>query len=117
MNNQWRQEKRGDFGWSVEEAAEIKALWLAKAEFADPNKKVSGKISKSTSWLLVRKLAKHAADIKPHFNLAWGLCCGSLMAFTMADTLGGGFLIVLPDSPMNFQTIAIERISARTAAN
>src|SRR5207249_4437253 len=37
MNNQWRQEKRGDFGWSsIDGATEIKAFWLAHAEFADP---------------------------------------------------------------------------------
>lgn len=108
MNDQWRQEKRGDFGWSVEGAAEIKAFWLAKAAFADPDAKVSGKIAVSTARMLEQKVAEHAAEITPHPNLSSAIRSGSLTAFGIADKLGGGYLIVFPAGLMNFQTLGTE---------
>jgi len=108
MNDQWRNEKRDDFGWSVEGATEIKALWLAQAEFADPAATASGKISESTAKTIEQKLAEHAAEITPEPSLDSALHSGSLTAFSIADHVGGGYLIVLAAGLMSFQTIATE---------
>ncbi|GAB5535548.1 MAG: hypothetical protein Rubg2KO_17970 [Rubricoccaceae bacterium] len=108
MNDQWRNEKRGDFGWSVEGSTEIKALWLAQADFADPAATASGKISEATGKALEQKLAEHAAEITPKPTLDSALHSGALTAFAIADDVGGGYLIVLAVGLMSFETIATE---------
>lgn len=111
MNDQWRQEKRGEFGWSVEGADEIKAFWLANAAFADPSAKASGTISESTARILKEKVAEHAVEVSPRLNFASAIHSGELTAFSIADNIGGGYLIVFPDGGSNFHTIGMEKPS------
>jgi uncharacterized protein (TIGR02145 family) len=111
MNDQWRQEKRGDFGWSVEGGTEIKAFWLANATFADPSAKVSGKIAESTAKILAEKVVEYSVEISPILKFASALHSGELTAFSVADNMGGGYLIVLPGSQLNFQTLGTEKPS------
>jgi hypothetical protein len=111
-----RNERRGDFGWSVEGSSEIKAFWLAHVEFADPTTKVSGKISDSTAKALERMVADHADEVIPRPNLAAAVLSGSLKAFAVSENLGGGYLIVFASGIMNFVTIATERTSSTPAA-
>lgn len=115
MNGQWRQEKRGDFGWSVEGATEIKAFWLANVAFTDPDASVSGKITESTARVLEEKVAEHAVEITPHPNLSLAMRHGALTAFAIADRLGGGYFIVFSGSQMGFQTIGREEPSRLTS--
>ncbi len=108
MNDQWRQEKRGDFGWSVEGATEIKAFWLANAVLADPDAKATGKVADSTAEMLKQKVTEHATEITPHANFASAVGSGSLTAFAISEELGGGYLIVFPAGLLSFQVLATE---------
>lgn len=94
MLDQWRQEKRGDFGWSVESKSDIKAFWLKNAVFANPDDKVSGKISDSTARILEEKIAEYSAEVTAHSNFSSPNYAGKLTAFAISDDLGGGYLIV-----------------------
>ena len=109
MGDTWRQEKRGDFGWSVEGSSDIKAFWLSHVDFADPNTEVIGKISDATAKVLVRKIAEHAGEITPGPRLVHALQSGLLEGFKVSDELGGGCRIVLTAGLINFLTLAKEK--------
>jgi len=117
MSDQWRHEKRGDFGWYVEGETEIKAFWLVNAVFIDPSAKVSGKIAETTARVLEEMVAKYSVEISPYPNLSSAMHFGELTAFSVADNLGGGYMIVLPDNQLNFQSIGIEKSSHPTSSS
>lgn len=109
MNENWRKENWGKFGWYIEDENLVKAFWLPEVEFANPESTVSGNISESTVKILEDKLTWHSKSLTPQPHLFSAIASNSLMAFKLSEELGGGFMIVLPEGLTNFQTIAIAR--------
>ena len=108
MSDQWRSERRGTFGWSVEGSSDIKAFWVPTATFADPTKKVSRRIDASTARLFEAKLKEHSGEVVPRETLMTALRSGRLEAFAISEKEGGGYLVVLSSGLVNFLTLATE---------
>jgi hypothetical protein len=109
LNENWRKETWGRFGWYIEDENLVKAFWLPEVEFANPESTVSGNISESTVKILEDKLFYYSASLTPQPHLFSAIASNSLMAFKISEELGGGFMIVLPEGLKYFSTIAIAK--------
>ncbi len=110
MNDTWRTVKRGNFGWYVEGKQDIKAFWLPEVVLMNPDS-VHGEIAPATADLLRQRVAEHASEVRPHpKNFEPALLVGGFFkAFRVSETLGGGYMVVLPASWKDFHTIGFER--------
>ena len=104
----WRQEKRQDFGWSVEGARDIKAFWLPHVTFVDPEQHINGNISASTADILLSKIASYPNEITVTRDFINALSVGGYVKAFRIDDSGGGYLVVLAASLTSFHRIGYE---------